>query len=129
MASRGSFQAIVDMLIRAEREKFFKLNQMSHKQNQSNHSNDRLKNCRKETFDSDDCTDLESNHCGHEVNQNNISLTQLKKILWNLSRNHLEINDWKRLARIWDFSEDQIKGVFKFDLQFDKLLIYYFFFN
>ncbi|XP_054160145.1 ankyrin repeat and death domain-containing protein 1A-like [Oppia nitens] len=108
VASRGSFQAIVDMLIKAEREKFFKLNQKPHQS--GNQCNDRLNNCRKETFDSDDCTDIDSNHCGHEINHN-ISLNQFKKILWNLSRNHLEVNDWKRLAKIWDFTEDQMKAI------------------
>ncbi|CAG2183203.1 unnamed protein product, partial [Oppiella nova] len=70
-----------------------------------------VRNARKETFESDDCNDIDSiNHCEHEINQN-ISLNQFKKILWNLSRNHLEMNDWKRLARFWDFTDEQIKAI------------------
>ncbi|CAG2117106.1 unnamed protein product [Medioppia subpectinata] len=104
VASRGSFQAIVDMLIRAEREKILKL--------KINRDGLRLsQNSRKETFESEDCNDIEAtNHCEHEINQN-ISLNHFKKILWNLSRNHLEMNDWKRLARLWSFTEEQIKAI------------------
>lgn len=38
-------------------------------------------------------------------------LKQIKDILWSLSRNHLEIQDWKRLARIWDFTDEHIKAI------------------
>lgn len=102
MASRGSFQAIVDMLIKAEREKVLRLKRTS---------DGCLRNLRKDTTESEEFNDIEAiNHCGHDVNDS-VQLNQMRKILWNLSRNHLEMNDWKRLARFWDFTEEQIKGI------------------
>lgn len=35
----------------------------------------------------------------------------IRKLLYHLARNHLQSNDWKRLARFWDFTEDQIKAI------------------
>ncbi len=90
------------MLIKAEREKILKLKRKH---------DGCVRNERKDTTESEEFNDIETmNNCGHEVNEN-IQLNQMKKILWNLSRNHLEINDWKKLARFWDFTEEQIKGI------------------
>lgn len=43
--------------------------------------------------------------------QENIHFSHIRKLLYHLARNHLENNDWKRLARFWDFTEEQIKGM------------------
>ena len=89
------------MLIKAERDRVFK----------RRHSKDQfVQNCGRDTLESEDCNECEANHCGHEVNKE-IQLNHMKKVLWNLSRYHLEVNDWKRLARIWGFTEEQIKGM------------------
>lgn len=87
------------MLIKAERNNAFKRRQ----------NRDRLvANHQKETFESDFCNESDENN--YRESNHEIQLNQMKKILWNLSRYHLEVNDWKRLARIWDFTEEQIKG-------------------
>lgn len=99
VASRGSFQAIVDMLIKAERDNT--LRPKSSSDGFSGRSGDQQNN---------DCCDANDHRCRRESNES-IQINQMKKILWNLSRYHLEVNDWKRLAKIWDFTEEQIKGI------------------
>lgn len=36
---------------------------------------------------------------------------QLKEILWIISRNHMDSQEWKKLAEYWDFSEEHIRAI------------------
>lgn len=42
--------------------------------------------------------------------EESLNFGHIRKLLYYLSRHHLETNDWKKLARFWGFTEDQIKG-------------------
>lgn len=76
------------MIIKAEREQFFKL--------ESNET--RIE--KQHSYDS--TTDYDT--------QDSLRLGHIRKMLYYLSRHHLESNDWKKLARFWNFTEEQIKG-------------------
>jgi hypothetical protein len=32
-------------------------------------------------------------------------------LLWNLAYHQLKVNEWQRLARSWDFTDDQIRAI------------------
>ncbi|KAH7643738.1 uncharacterized protein LOC124494328 [Dermatophagoides farinae] len=93
IASRGSFQALVDMLIKAEREQFFKLDS----------NNQPIQSTIEKQTSYELPTELE--------NQESARLGHIRKMLYHLSRHHLESNDWKKLARFWNFTEEQIKAI------------------
>lgn len=91
------------MLIKAERDQFFRLKPTAC-------SEDNVT----ETYistDFDTQTQSEYNYNDFDLQeQENVNFGHIRKLLLHLSRNHLESNDWKKLARFWDFTEDQIKG-------------------
>jgi len=35
----------------------------------------------------------------------------MEEILWTLSHSYLKIEDWKKLARIWNFTEEHIQAI------------------
>lgn len=89
------------MLIKAERDQYFKIRT-------SAYSNENVTStCASSDLDSQTQSEMYSDF---EV-QENVNFGHIRKLLYHLSRHHLEINDWKKLARFWDFTEDQIKGV------------------
>ena len=178
ISSRGSFQALVDMLIKAEREQFFSVKGGGGQTVLSNSDTISRDLAGSEPFNSFTSADLESlQHQGHHhqnlnhnsgslggnttntINNNNgttlddyeiqeiqhhhhqqqqdtdssnrsttyqdqeeaeaeaeaeaaaVHFGHIRKLLYHLARNHLQSNDWKRLARFWDFTEDQIKAI------------------
>ncbi|RWS22047.1 ankyrin repeat domain containing protein 26-like protein, partial [Leptotrombidium deliense] len=104
IAARGSFTAIVDMLIKAEREKNQKL-RLSGKcsRNSSVERNTSIES--NETQGTYSC-----DHSNGEFSNENF-MRKIREILWSLSRNHLSIQDWKRMARHWGFTEEHIKAI------------------
>ena len=36
---------------------------------------------------------------------------RIRTLLWNLAYRQLKEKDWQRLARLWNFSEDQIRAI------------------
>lgn len=80
------------MIIKAEREQFFKL---------ESSSNENRSIEKQHSYDS--TTDYDT--------QDSLRLGHIRKMLYYLSRHHLESNDWKKLARFWNFTEEQIKGL------------------
>ncbi|KPM09270.1 ankyrin repeat domain containing protein 26 [Sarcoptes scabiei] len=94
IASRGSFQALVDMLIKAEREQYFKFDSMA-----TNSTNINRIDVKKQSS------------CDSNNESENVRLGYVRKILYYVSRHHLDSNDWKKMARFWNFTEDQIKAI------------------
>lgn len=87
------------MIIKAERERLLRI-----KTNSNPNDNGTFV-----STDLDTQTQSEFNYeCNGSHEQPDIS--HMRKLLYYLSKNHLEGQDWKRLARFWDFTEDQIKG-------------------
>lgn len=86
------------MIIKAERERLLRI--------KSNCNND------DGTLSSTDLDTQTQSEYNYDININNdpSDLSHTRKLLYYLSKNHLEGQDWKRLARFWDFTEDQIKG-------------------
>ncbi|XP_022256538.1 ankyrin repeat and death domain-containing protein 1A-like [Limulus polyphemus] len=86
VAARGSFTAIVDLLIGVERE-------LSSKTNQANHSPDQAE---KNSF----CAE-----------QSDAQHKHMKQVLWTLAKSHLEPSDWRHLARYWKFTEEHMRAI------------------
>ena len=96
MASRGSFPTIVDMLIRAERDRIQK----------SCNRNSVISN-----YTSEDSYDSACNsNLYRENGETDWNVEQVQNVLASLARNHLDENDWKKLAKYWQFTDEQIKG-------------------
>ncbi len=95
VASRGSFPTIVDMLIKAERDRT----------NKSCNRNSVISNytASEDSYDSACNSNLYREH-------EDWNMEQVENLLGSLARNHLEESDWKKLAKYWQFSDDQIKG-------------------
>ncbi|KAJ6220911.1 hypothetical protein RDWZM_006723 [Blomia tropicalis] len=113
IASRGSFTCLVDMLIKAERNQFFRM-----KPTQC--SDDNVTETYISTdLDSQTNTEVNEDVGGNNFQSNEMTISEpdsihfghIRKLLYYLSRNHLESSDWKQLARFWDFTEDQIKAI------------------
>lgn len=98
---RGSFTAIVDMLIKAEREKINKDKVARMKEHAVSSETNSLTSYK--IYETEYETDFECNSENYTK--------QVRDLLWNLARNHLDAHDWKRLARHWNFTEEQIKAI------------------
>lgn len=46
-----------------------------------------------------------------ELNDGESFGKHMRELLWNLSRNQLDLQDWKKLARYWGFTEEHIKAI------------------
>ncbi|ESO02218.1 hypothetical protein HELRODRAFT_66160 [Helobdella robusta] len=86
IASRGSLIGIVDMIIKAEHD------QCCDKENLSNvtHSKTRM---------------------SHSATAHNEVSDYLKSVFWKLATKQLKPNDWKMLAKHWQFTDNHIKAI------------------
>nr|XP_048297456.1 ankyrin repeat and death domain-containing protein 1B isoform X2 [Myodes glareolus] len=87
LAARSHHSLIVDMLIKAERYHAWR---EAHPESIQD-----LAGCSTLTFKQD-----------HSVETRHI-----RTLLWNLAYRDLKEKDWQRLARLWNFSEDQIRAI------------------
>ncbi|XP_023215354.1 ankyrin repeat and death domain-containing protein 1A-like [Centruroides sculpturatus] len=88
IAARGSYTAIVDMLIRVEREQNLKFSPSS------------------DFLESQDITVIQQAEEQAEAQQK-----RMRQLLWSLANNYLEAGEWRRLARYWGFTEEHIKAI------------------
>ena len=93
VASRGSFPGIVDMIIKAERDK------MGRNCDRNSILTDH--NVSENSFD-EACSNYEFYEEMHGA--------QFRDLLSSLAKNHLDSNDWKKLAKHWYFTDEQILG-------------------
>ncbi|XP_060241581.1 ankyrin repeat and death domain-containing protein 1B isoform X2 [Meriones unguiculatus] len=87
LAARSHHSLIVDMLIKAER--YYAWRKENHESLQDSAGSATL------TFKQDHS--LETRH--------------IRMCLWDLAYQQLKDNDWQRLARLWSFTEDQIRAI------------------
>ncbi|XP_055056119.2 uncharacterized protein ankdd1b isoform X1 [Misgurnus anguillicaudatus] len=91
VAARGNMVMFVDMIIKAER--YFRW-----KRQLQTTSTDALESLHSEsplTFKLDHSPDTK----------------QVRGILWDLAYKHFKRNDWKKLAKVWEFTEDQVAAI------------------
>ena len=138
IAARGSHTAIVDMLIRAERERGAR--GVAHRESISSASTSSVK--REPVIASFNPSSVTrglpyggvERHISVESNETQGTYgcdsncefavgpagstgcpepygTQMKEILWLISRNHLDTQEWKKLAEYWGFTEEHIRAI------------------
>lgn len=106
IAARGSHTAIVDILIKADRMRSNRCGTSGNSNNCSRKSSiERNTSIESNETQSTYARDCPSTELGESY------LKQIKELLWSLSRNHLEVQDWKRLAKVWDFTDEHIKAI------------------
>ncbi|UYV64378.1 hypothetical protein LAZ67_3000465 [Cordylochernes scorpioides] len=98
IAARGSYTAIVDMLIKVEREQSLK-----HHQNNSSTTTTTTATTTPAITERADSPAPAAN--GPE------STSQMKHLVWTLAHSYLEPGDWRKLARHWGFTQEQIKAI------------------
>uniref|UniRef100_A0A8B7VRK1 Ankyrin repeat and death domain-containing protein 1B n=1 Tax=Castor canadensis TaxID=51338 RepID=A0A8B7VRK1_CASCN len=86
VASRSSHSLVVDMLIKAERYYAWR---EEHGKSTQDPSAGTL------TFKQD----------------HSLGTRHIRMLLWNLAYHQLKVNEWQRLARSWDFTDDQIRAI------------------
>ncbi|XP_056089341.1 ankyrin repeat and death domain-containing protein 1B isoform X4 [Rhinichthys klamathensis goyatoka] len=91
VAARGDMVIIVDMIIKAERYFRWKCNYQMNNTDpiESLHSESPL------TFKLDHSPDT----------------NPLRDMIWELAYKYLKRNDWKKLAELWEFTEDQVAAI------------------
>ncbi|XP_039505808.1 ankyrin repeat and death domain-containing protein 1B isoform X2 [Pimephales promelas] len=91
VAARGNMVIIVDMIIKAERYFRWKCNYQMNNTDaiESLHNESPL------TFKLDHSPDT----------------NPLRDMIWELAYKHLKRNDWKKLAELWEFTEDQVAAI------------------
>ncbi|XP_042546651.1 ankyrin repeat and death domain-containing protein 1B [Dipodomys spectabilis] len=87
VASRSNHSLVVDMLIKAERYYAWR--------EEHEESTGELSAGFTLTFKQDHCP--ETRH--------------IRTLLWNLAYRQLQVNEWQRLARLWSFTDDQIRAI------------------
>ncbi|GFY36613.1 ankyrin repeat and death domain-containing protein 1A [Trichonephila clavipes] len=91
IAARGSYTAIVDMLIKVERNQIVKPLMES---------------------EADPSDPQCSPECVRQMErQAEAQQASMRDLLWTLSKNYLEPQDWKKLARHFGFTEEHIKAI------------------
>lgn len=91
------------MLIKAERDHYFKIRTTAFS------SDNVASTCASSPSDLDSQTQSEYN--SDADTPDTVNFGHIRKLLYYLSRHHLDANDWKKLARFWDFTEEQIKAI------------------
>lgn len=110
LASRGSFIGIVDMIIKADRYQ-----QSKRDEKQSQVQCGKYHHC----FYSATCNALTSHHSRSSSESNDVQFKRashegaaaMKDILWKLATKQLKPNDWKKLAKHWNFSEAHVRAI------------------
>lgn len=87
MAARSQHSLVVDMLIKAER--YYAWREEHRESIQDSAVSSTL------TFKQD----------------HSLETRQIRTLLWNLAYRQLKKKDWQRLARLWSFTEDQIRAI------------------
>lgn len=86
MASRSHHALIVDMIIKAERYYAMKQTHLAHSANGPDFN-----------------VSFKQDH--------SIQTKQIRSSLWNLAYNQLKPREWKKLAVLWKFTDEQIKAI------------------
>ena len=100
IAARGGHTEIVDFLIKSERQ--LKLD--------SSEINHNILQRRLSVTSADSHEDVYSTDQVVNALEEGLAI-QMQDILSELARQHLQEQDWLRLARFWDFEEDQIEAI------------------
>ncbi|TRY64545.1 hypothetical protein DNTS_022663 [Danionella cerebrum] len=91
VAARGDMAIIVDMIIKAER--YFKWR----------HSFELANTDAKESFHSQSPLTFKLDH--------STDMKPVRDIIWELAYKHLKRNEWKKLAELWEFTDDQMAAI------------------
>ncbi|XP_064129359.1 ankyrin repeat and death domain-containing protein 1B [Loxodonta africana] len=87
VASRSNHSLVVDMIIKAER--YYTWREDHH-----------------ETIEDSSTSSTLSFKQDH-----NLETRHIRTCLWNLAYRQLKANEWQRLARLWNFTDDQIRAI------------------